>query len=53
MEVFTIESIIHPVLDPESLFGTLAFGAMTVTAAIVTYSLLTTAVAIINVSTQG
>jgi hypothetical protein len=53
MEVFTIKGISHPVLDPESLFGTLAFGAMTVTTAIITYSLLSTAVAIINVSAQG
>jgi hypothetical protein len=53
MEVFTIEGIIHPVLDPESLFCPLAFRAMTVTAAVITYPLLTTAVAIIYVSAQG
>lgn len=53
MEVFTIEGIIHPVLDPKSLFGTLALGTMTVTAAVITYPLLTTAVAIINVPAQG
>jgi len=53
MEVFTIKGIIHPVLDPESLFCTLAFRAMPVTAAIITYPLLTAAVAIIYVSAQG
>ena len=53
MEVFTIEGIIHSVLDPKSLFCTLTFGTMTVTAAVITYPLLTTAVAIIYVSTQG
>jgi hypothetical protein len=53
MEVLNIKSIIHPVLDPESLLCPLAFWAMTVTAAVITYPLLTTAVAIIYVSTQG
>ena len=53
MEVFTIKGIIHSVLDPESLFSNLAFRAMSVTAAVITYPLLTTAVTIIYVSTQG
>ena len=52
MEVFTIEGIIHPVLDPKSLFCTLTFRTMTVTTAIITYPLLTTAIAIIYVSAQ-
>jgi hypothetical protein len=53
MEVFTIEGIIHPVLYPKGLFGTLAFWTMTVPTAIITYPLLTAAVAIINVSAKG
>jgi hypothetical protein len=53
MEVFTIKGIIHSVLDPESLFCPLAFGAMPVTATVITYPLLTAAVAIIYVSAQG
>ena len=53
MEVFTIKGIIHPVLYPESLFGTLTFRAMTVTATVITYPLLTAAVAIFYVSTKG
>ena len=46
MEVFTIESIIHPVLNPESLLCPLTFRTMTVATAIVTYPLLTAGVAI-------
>jgi len=41
MEVFTIKGIIHPVIDPESLFCPLAFRTMAVTTAIITYPLLT------------
>jgi hypothetical protein len=53
MEVLNIQGIIHPVLYPESLFCPLAFRTMTVTTAIITYPLLTAAVAIIYVSAQG
>ena len=53
MEVLTIKSAIHPVVDPESLFCPLAFRTMTVTATIITYPLLTAAVAIIYVAAQG
>jgi hypothetical protein len=52
MEVLYIKGIIHSVLYPESLFRTLAFWAMTVATAIVTYPLPATAVAIIDVSAQ-
>jgi len=52
MEVLNIKGIIHPVLDPESLFCTLALGTMTVAAAIITYPLFTAAIAIIYVSAQ-
>lgn len=53
MEVLTIKGIVHSVLDPESLFCPLAFWAMTVTAAVITYSLFTAGIAIIYVSAQG
>src|SRR5450759_1352051 len=53
MEVFTIKGIIHPVLDPKSLFCPLTFRTMAVATTIITYPLLTAAVAIINVSTQS
>jgi hypothetical protein len=53
MEVLNIKSPIHPVIDPERLSCPLAFWAMTVATAIVTYSLFTTAVAIIYVSAQS
>lgn len=52
MEVLAIKSIIHSVIHPEKLFCPLTFGAMTVTAAVITYPLLTAAVAIIDVSAQ-
>src|SRR5450759_1529252 len=52
MKVSHIKGVVHSVLNPESLFCTLTFRAMTVTAAVITYPLLTAAVAIINVSTQ-
>ena len=52
MEVFTIKGIVHPVLDPQSLFCTLAFWTMAVTAAIATYPLFPADIAIIYVSAQ-
>lgn len=53
MKVSHIKRIIHSVLDPECLFCTLAFWTMTIATAIITYPLLTTAVAIIYVSAQS
>jgi hypothetical protein len=53
MEVFTVNGIIHPVLYPKSLFCPLAFRTMTVTTAVITYPLFTTAIAIINMTSQS
>ena len=53
MEVFHIKSISHPVLDPKSLFCSLAFRAMAVATAIVADAFLTTRVANIFVSAKG
>jgi hypothetical protein len=53
MEVFHIKGIVHPVLDPESLFCPLAFRAMTVTTTIITYPLLTADIAKIFMPSQS
>jgi hypothetical protein len=36
--VFDGQSVVHQIIDPESLFGSLAFGAMAVATAVVTVS---------------
>jgi len=46
MEVFHIKSIIHPVIDPESLFCPLAFRAMAVATVIITDPFFTAKIAV-------
>jgi hypothetical protein len=53
MEVLNIKGIIHPVIDPKSLFCPLTFWAMAVSTAIVTYPLFTAGIAKIYVSAQS
>jgi hypothetical protein len=53
MKVFDRQSIMPQIIDPESLFGRLAFGAMAVATAVVTISYSSATIASLLVSAQG